>query len=383
MAVVSIPVVITALVFIWFRKARALSCLLWSVALLFFAIPLFSTLMFFTGLLLLIMGLVAAAVPDHHARGIIVGIALVPMAYGTVRGTMNTIEQQTARRSFPITSLRPRLVKKNDAPVRLATVGKYEQLESRMDLHPSWFGSRRRALRAVHQSAVAHFLMTPEFGVTRMGYPDLSRLTNSDGSPIEMPLDPSLSAIRTTSLGSTAIDSNADDSAMDLADGHAVMQSWFLDPERLGHVEDLDHVTGFQSHAFRSPDDHAYRLQGLAVDAPFPTFNANDRMTYRYRLEKLQLIGLLYHSEPVVYDLTTMPDLVHADSAKTRPLDDFENEALSVLQSGEPIASKRFDHEVRMLGGIRNAESCVECHQESTDTLLGAFTYSLSIQGDR
>ena len=117
----------------------------------------------------------------------------------------------------------------------------------------------------------------------------------------------------------------------------------FINSENFGYVKDRRHVAGFQSHRFSK--------------VPDPTEG--------WRIETLDLVGLLLHKEPVAYVSANLPRMDELKKAPTRPLDRFETSAL------EKSAN------LRMLGAIRSAKQCVECHGGRRGDLLGAFSYTL------
>ena len=66
-----------------------------------------------------------------------------------------------------------------------------------------------------------------------------------------------------------------------------------------------------------------------------------------------------------------------ARKAPTRALDKFELSGLETIRSGEDIVVADTAKGLRMLGAIRNAKQCIECHAGQRGDLLGAFSYSL------
>ena len=79
-----------------------------------------------------------------------------------------------------------------------------------------------------------------------------------------------------------------------------------------------------------------------------------------------------------MYLSENLPNLKELATAETRPLDQFETEALEDLQAGEDLIVRGDNGQVRMLGSLRAAVQCLECHQVPRGTLLGAFTYHLN-----
>lgn len=64
----------------------------------------------------------------------------------------------------------------------------------------------------------------------------------------------------------------------------------------------------------------------------------------------------------------------------TRQLDDFETRALARIRDGNDVALQSSADEMRMLGAIRARKECLECHKVDVGNLLGAFSYTLTLQ---
>ena len=67
---------------------------------------------------------------------------------------------------------------------------------------------------------------------------------------------------------------------------------------------------------------------------------------------------------------------MHCEAA-TRPLNAFETEALPRLVDSEEIVARATTNRIEMVGAIRAARECTECHEVERGQLLGAFTYTL------
>ena len=130
----------------------------------------------------------------------------------------------------------------------------------------------------------------------------------------------------------------------------------FLDPFNFGYVRDRDHVVGFRPHQFRKE-----------ADAP-----------QRWKVERLELVGLLKYDDPVVYLSENLPAMDELRDAPTRPLDTFESEALAKLRRGEDLMVQDHPDHMRVLGSIHAVKQCVRCHHAERGDLLGAFSYRLA-----
>lgn len=140
---------------------------------------------------------------------------------------------------------------------------------------------------------------------------------------------------------------------------HAMSRNDFLDPNGFGFVRpSMLEAVGFIEHAFHySP-------------------NAN-RPEPNWEVTQLELISLRRYPEPRVYVLDHLPrmDQLARDDVQTRPLDEFEQAALPRLASKEDTVIRSSGDTYRMVGSLRAAHQCLECHQGHRGELLGAFTY--------
>ncbi len=152
------------------------------------------------------------------------------------------------------------------------------------------------------------------------------------------------------------------DESRDAEHVHIVSRNDFLDADGFGAaIEPSLNVTGFVEHGFHyppgaDPDDHT-----------------------KWTILRLELVSLLKFAEPRVYVLDHLPqmDQLSSDNAPTRPLDSFELTALAKLRKDEDVVVKSEASEYRMLGSLRAAKQCLDCHGVQRGELLGAFSYSL------
>jgi hypothetical protein len=132
----------------------------------------------------------------------------------------------------------------------------------------------------------------------------------------------------------------------------------FLYPTGFGYVKDRAHVAGFKPHGFRY----------LGVPA---------HESKRWRVQHVQLVGILSYETPLVYLTDKLPSMEQIRQGKTRPLDFFEEAALASLRDGEDLYIVRKDDTLRMLGALRATKRCQQCHDAEIGDLLGAFSYTL------
>jgi len=97
-----------------------------------------------------------------------------------------------------------------------------------------------------------------------------------------------------------------------------------------------------------------------------------------WQLQKVELVGLIKHAKPVVYDTDKVPGMKEAKEVPTRDLDAFEKAALEDLRNGEKMKVERHGNEIRAMGPIFAAKRCAACH-EKTCQLLGGFSYTLQL----
>jgi hypothetical protein len=125
-----------------------------------------------------------------------------------------------------------------------------------------------------------------------------------------------------------------------------------------GYFKDRRHVAGFEPHRFRQVPE----LWGQP-----------------WRVQTLDLVGLLLNDEPRVYVSAQLPKMDRRHGTPTRSLDRFEAVALTAIQGGDDLFIARDGATARMVGAIRSAKQCVACHGGERGDLLGAFTYTLRL----
>lgn len=135
----------------------------------------------------------------------------------------------------------------------------------------------------------------------------------------------------------------------------------FLNPERFGHVQDREHVAGFEPHAFQS----------------MPALGTNKSPVGDWSLEHLDLVSMLKPTGPHVYVTANLPKADELKTADTRLLDDFETRALAQLRTDQDVVIEESDGVVRMVGALRAGNQCLRCHSARRGELIGAFSYEL------
>ena len=97
----------------------------------------------------------------------------------------------------------------------------------------------------------------------------------------------------------------------------------------------------------------------------------------KWQISRLDLVSLLKFESPRVYLSEHLPRMEELRNAETRPVDHFEQRALEQLRDGEDIVVGQQLNTIRMVGAVRAARQCLDCHSVRQGDLLGAFSYLL------
>lgn len=341
----------------------------------------FSLLLVSASLACMLCGCVLLRFPAATMRTRVAALTacvLLPAILLTLTASVRIYRDLELRERYPYVSIRERVEPVNPAVYEVQDVMHIEESDPFRQGIVRFVHSRRAGIRALHRSAIYHFLEASEFGVSRMSAFPLQSLAHEDGSPIRIEADTRSSSELPEFLSPGETPQLSTDR---MQEGHFAFGSWFLDASRFGDVKDLDQVAGFLPHAIV---DASWDTSPPAIEDIHSPFNETLRGSREtgptLKLEKLQMVGLLYHPEPVVYDIDTLPELLSAETAPTRELDAFELRSLAILQQGNAIHVESKGDAVRMMGALRNSESCTECHTGPTTQLLGAFSYVLRFE---
>ena len=212
---------------------------------------------------------------------------------------------------------------------------------------------REERLKKLHEGSVEEFVRREGFGVARMigGYAE-SRLANHGQQSISVP-QPSSHHAEPRKEVELNREPKQRDSATFLS-LHFRNTLHFANVTGFGLVQDRSKVAGFYPHQFNE----------VAEEKP-------------WKLQRLELVGLLRQDIPCVYVTDELPRMGSMSEAPTRPLDVFEMAGLRKLEAGEDLFLCEVREGVRMLGAIRSVEQCLKCHGGQRGDLLGAFSYSL------
>ena len=218
--------------------------------------------------------------------------------------------------------------------------------------------SERRVigLKALHADRVSHFIDSPGFGLNRMAH--VRMFYFSKQLPPERPVVP-------IKLDSGQFQIFEGITEARLRDYHEQGVRDFVNPEGYGWVKEKQAVAGFHEHQFSQ--------------RPSIQWDGVSERRDRWNIVRIQLVSLLKHDPPMVYQSANLPRMDELKNRDVRPLTPFESDGLASLHSGESptIYTLRNDKLVNMLGAIRTRKDCTDCHHVPEGTLLGAFSYEL------
>lgn len=265
-----------------------------------------------------------------------------------------------ARQKLAFESLVERLPKGKPLPTSkaLSSEAKTRWVSLDRDLASSQ-DHRAKLLQELHEKTRKFFVESPgEGAVRRMATPEEILMDEFDfGQAARALVQPGEPAAFPLSAGEplSRVEPNGD--------FHLCHMGGLLDffyPQGFGYVKDLAHVAGFKAHGFRTD--------------PFPAWRVEN---WRWRVQHIQLVGILSHEQPLVYLTDRLPSMEQVRRGKTRALDYFEEAALPTLREGEDLFIAGKGETVRMLGALRATKTCQQCHDAEVGDLLGAFSYTL------
>ncbi len=294
--------------------------------------------------------------------------AFVFLVMGLLCGAPEVARWQKVKDNYPLESMEDRLAYEM-RPQRVRRYGANSadpqglaKLEDSLDLdEKSKFREQRvLSLERLHAGAVRQFLAADGFGVGRRvtvvdpGFLDPHMVTSPDAwdelsdEPIPQPVGPSWS-FEPLRLELRSADEPERET-------HLANVLHFVNLLDFGYVRDRQQVAGFRAHAFHKK----------------PT------APKEWRIERLELVGILKHDEPVVYVTPNFPRMQEVGDHPTRPLDAFEKESLTALTEGKDLIVQEDAARLRMFGSIRAVKQCINCHSVERGELLGAFSYQMS-----
>jgi hypothetical protein len=319
--------------------------------------------LFFHAIALTLAGAACWALRARPRWFLLSSLAATAAAYGCAVGMFwarEGREWDRVKAAYPLESLAPRLAYE-DRPGRegnaaASRADRVASLEKRFVEETDFRAElRERSLERMHAGFVRQFVDAQGFGVSRMPKPAPRFVEWSDPrddfsppGPVPQPSRPFFTPEPEPGTLRIGYDPG-------LGEAHETNVLNFLTPSDFGYARDREHVAGFRPHHFR---------QG--ADAP-----------QRWKVERLELVGLLKYDDPVVYLSENLPAMDELRDAPARPLDAFESEALAGLRRGEDLMVQDRPDRLRALGSIRAVKQCLPCHHAERGELLGAFSYKL------
>lgn len=305
------------------------------------------------------------------ATGVIT-ISVIVFSWASTAGELGRLSD--LRREYPLVSVsdrlahersrsQPSILETSDGWIKEDRYTALRRHQENADDASNWRSrARTHSLYVLHSRTYDHFVTSAGFGYIRMGpiRPEIVRLpkvetieltcTRPDANhrdldePLAVPTPPRLEELHWQGAGS------------------------FLSTERLGFIQDVDHVAGFEPHAFT-------RAPLLTSDQKTGSVEED------WQVARLELVSLLKHVSPRVYESNFLPnmELLSSDDVPTRELDDFEARALPQLRTHQDVVIDTASEPgtIRMLGALRADRDCLQCHSVRRGELLGAFSYRL------
>ena len=115
----------------------------------------------------------------------------------------------------------------------------------------------------------------------------------------------------------------------------------------------------------------------MVLTLAVPEDEGSPAATLRYRLERLELVGIARHPTPVAFVVDSHTDRSRVE--RTRPLSGFERRALASMSSANDVVAETTSTGRNVLGAIRATAECTSCHATSNaGDILGAFSYGLA-----
>lgn len=283
-------------------------------------------------------------------------LAIVPYLVMVGLGAREFYRIGELRLQYPVTSLNSRLSfeetgnQKDESEILLLDSDVEQRLaefEQGLDLENSYRGI---ALSQLHNDTYRRFAAAEGFGPARMAMiPKKGRLDHLAYSrdPTALPL---------------SLKSQANTSASVITESvHTEVLKDSFDSDSFGDITDSKYGAGFETHG----PHHLNTAIGVM----------DDDDTASWQLTRLELVSLLRHDEPRVYVAETIPLMNELADIPHRALNKFEAEALPQLKTQRDTVIKETPDGAVMLGAVRAASDCLQCHNGPRGKLLGAFSY--------
>jgi hypothetical protein len=246
---------------------------------------------------------------------------------------------------------------------------------------------RAESLRLLHSNQVEKFMKAEGFGASRMEElkpsPQLLEYPEPEAVPLAAAsaddyLEQPMATVTLPEKGVLEEGGGAwTPSRENLHAFHLQDQQLFIGAWSLGWVKDHDHAAGFVAHGFGFMPELMHPEFHIVPPAPPDQSEPRESHPARWRIGRLELVSLLKFDEPAVYVSENLPRMKDLANAKTRPLSDFERQALASLEAGENLVSAASTNDIFMVGAVRAVKQCTACHAARRGELLGAFSYRL------
>ena len=115
----------------------------------------------------------------------------------------------------------------------------------------------------------------------------------------------------------------------------------FVEPNRMAYARNRDEVSGFESH-------------GLSTLERYDCCNVSHQPDWQ--VTRLELVSLMRHAEPRVYVAASLPEMDKLADVPNRPLNTFEQNALTQLIAQEDVVANQQPDRIEMLGALAPAK---------------------------
>jgi hypothetical protein len=310
--------------------------------------------------ILLFLGSLVGVHSKARARYFLIYSCLVTIGIYAWTGVSAARNLESLRQRFPIEPLVERLPSRRpiatSAPLSASSADFLAGVEKVIFDNPISSSFRASSLRLLHEDKVSAFVDSPGFGITRMSYISESSLTAGLRKETSIPQPEPRNAWNVSSEPPGPAPRGLAYYPLNRLHLKGLLD--FVNPRGFGLLTERKVLLGFQSHHFS--------------EVPGET---------GWTIETIDLVGLVVHKSPVVYVSENLPRMSELRKAPTRSPDSFEVSGLEALKTGENLFVASTPSGLRMLGGVRAAEKCIECHGGKRGDLLGAFSYSLRGSG--
>ncbi len=297
---------------------------------------------------------------------------------------------QALREEFPFESIEERMKNAQSTEQRLEKRRALRNRKTSLPSHVDYQYQRRvQALKALHENATEAFVNADQFGFSRMPQISPKQLfahqTSNKLIVFERDSDKKYGAEKEIELAAQVkygrVEQRAagvpyrpviNDAAkrfpsqQELAMSHLYARQEFT--ANAGYVKSLKKVSGFQPHSIGSDMVKSYWRPELKSSGPGKP---------GWKLNRLELVGMLLHDQPRVYVSDQLPDMEKLDAYKTRDMNAFEKKAIKKILEGESTVVKATNSRIQMVGALWATKNCLQCHRAKSGDVLGAFSYEI------